>query len=204
MPPVVRLCRPVLSRCEGRLPKRWQFSTRHSIDCAPVFGDQYPYSNPGTPGDGSGYSSAVSEAKGSGTGPLPGNVERNSVSEYAMTSYQLPQKMPDRRISARAQSPTPALPAGKPREEAGIGELLQILKRHKGVILGTMLLVTAGSIAFALGTKPLFMAQSEILLNIRKANIIDTEKDKIIPDIPIASQAASTALRSEVELIQSG
>ena len=75
--------------------------------------------------------------------------------------------------------------------------LLRALWRRKWVVLGTLTLVTAGGIAFALSETPLYRAESLVRIQSSASTVIE------LPEIGGVFEADDSTIESEIELLKS-
>src|SRR5580693_1014518 len=86
----------------------------------------------------------------------------------------------------------------KLKDHMDIVQLMAILRRRKGLILSTMLVLTVLGAALTFYMRPTYTASSDILLDVRKTTVIDMQA------VVGGMQGGDTAaIRSEVDVISS-
>jgi polysaccharide biosynthesis transport protein len=83
------------------------------------------------------------------------------------------------------------------RDQFDLGEMFRMLRRRRGIILGTMAIVTLAVLALVFLLTPRYTAETALLLDTRKTNIIDMQA------VMTGPQAEAAALRSEIDVLRS-
>lgn len=83
------------------------------------------------------------------------------------------------------------------RDQFDLGELFRMLRRRRGVILGTIAVVTLAVGLYVFTVTPRYTAETALLLDTRKTNIIDLQA------VMSSIQTEAAALRSEIDVLRS-
>ena len=93
--------------------------------------------------------------------------------------------------SMRASAPSIA------RDQFDLRELLLMLRRRRAIILGCIIVITVLAVALVFWLKPKYTAETSLLLDSRKTNIIDLQA------VMGGIQPEAAAIRSEVDVLRS-
>ncbi len=66
-------------------------------------------------------------------------------------------------------------PASHPDDELDLGELLRVLRRRKGIILGTIVTITALALLIIFQLTPRYTASSVVMIDPREVQVVDVE-----------------------------
>ncbi len=86
--------------------------------------------------------------------------------------------------------------ASKKNPDAGLVKLTQALRRRKEVIFGVCAVVTTLGILTSFQMTPYYTAESLVMVNVRKTNIIDLHS--VMSGLP----PENSAVRSEVDILR--
>jgi polysaccharide biosynthesis transport protein len=93
-----------------------------------------------------------------------------------------------------ARRPSPAAPRG---EFLDLPDLVRMLRRRRGLILGTVAGVTLLALLVVFSVTPQYSAEALLLIDTRKTNVIDMEA------VVSGLQPEAAAVRSEIDVLQS-
>jgi len=83
------------------------------------------------------------------------------------------------------------------RDQFELGEMFKMLRRRRGIILGTIAIVTLAAVLLVFTLTPRYTAETALLLDTRKTNVIDLQA------VMSGPQAEAAALRSEIDVLRS-
>lgn len=115
--------------------------------------------------------------------------------------FQLPQQPPIGYPPQNASSVPPPMPAPR-TEQLAFGDFLGMLRRHRIAFAVAVVLSTVLALAVALTQTPRYSAWTELLIDLRKPNVLEGG-GSIVPDIPVTSNMATAAIRGEIAQIGS-
>ena len=98
--------------------------------------------------------------------------------------------------SRGARYALPALPSVV-RDQFDVSELLAMLRRRRGIILGCMVVITLLATLITFQLTPKYTADTQLLLNTRKTNVIDLQA--VVGGLP----PEAAAVRSEIDVLRS-
>src|SRR6185437_4092480 len=99
--------------------------------------------------------------------------------------------------AARRGAPLPVPPALFARDRFDMREMLGILRRRRALIIGCILVLTTLAVLVVLNLKPKYTAETALLLDTRKTNVIDLQA--VVSGI----QPEAAAVRSEIDVLRS-
>lgn len=115
--------------------------------------------------------------------------------------FQLPQQTPIGYPPQNASSVPPAMPAPR-AEQLAFADFFGMLRRHRIAFALAIVLSTLAALAVAVVQTPRYSAWTELLIDLRKPNVLEGS-GSIIPDIPVTSNMATAAIRGEIAQIGS-
>jgi uncharacterized protein involved in exopolysaccharide biosynthesis len=83
------------------------------------------------------------------------------------------------------------------RDQFDLGEMFRMLRRRRGIILGSIAAVTLAAILVVFTLTPRYTAETALLLDTRKTQIIDMQA------VMSSIQTEAAALRSEIDVLRS-
>jgi capsular exopolysaccharide synthesis family protein len=83
------------------------------------------------------------------------------------------------------------------RDQFDLGEMFRMLRRRRGLILGTIGVVTLAAVVLVITLTPRYTAETALLLDTRKTQIIDLQA------VMSSLQTEAAALRSEIDVLRS-
>jgi succinoglycan biosynthesis transport protein ExoP len=117
----------------------------------------------------------------------------------AQTMLQLPQQTP---IGYPPQNASGVPPAAPRAEQLAFADFFGMLRRHRLAFVLAVVLSTLAALAVAVVQTPRYSAWTELLIDLRKPNVLEGS-GSIIPDIPVTSNMATAAIRGEIAQIGS-
>lgn len=117
--------------------------------------------------------------------------------------FQPPQQPPIGYPTHNASSvPQPHVVPLQHNEQLGFADFLAMLRRHRIAFAASVFLSIVVAVVFALNQTPRYTAWADLLIDLRKPNILEGSGG-VVPDIPVGTAVAAAAIRSEVALIGS-